>query len=383
MLYCDKYMKFERLAKQKVLSSLQPGKVVMLYGPRQVGKTTILKEIAAEWSGTCKFVNAEETIIAKYFAENSVASIQSFIGQNKLIIIDEAQSIPEIGRRLKLMVDHFPNLMVIASGSASFSLAQQVGEPLVGRQKVVSMFPVCAQEIVASRDQVLYRDALEQFLLYGSYPELINLPGVDEKRQYLTTIVDGYLFRDILALQDVRNAKKMRDLLTLIAYQIGKEVSHNELANALGLNAATVFRYLDLLEKSFVIINIRGFSRNLRKEVTKTGRYYFYDNGIRNAIVNNFNTLSLRNDVGELWENYLVMERLKKQSYQDLYSNNYFWRTYDHQEVDFVEERDGKLYGFEFKWGDKKVKPPKDWTGTYDNASFTVINRDNFLEFVL
>lgn len=209
-----------------------------------------------------------------------------------------------------------------------------------------------------------------------------RLQSKEKKVEYLSELVDSYLYRDILEIEDIRNPKKIRDLLTLLAFQIGREVSLNELANNLDLHADTVFRYLDLLEKSFVLVNVRGFSRNLRKEVSKTSRYYFYDNGVRNALINNFNPLSLRNDIGELWENYIVMERIKKQSYETIYSNNYFWRTYDQKEIDWVEERDGKIFGFEIKWGGKIPKVPTLWKKTYPNSEYEIINKDNYLKFI-
>ena len=218
--------------------------------------------------------------------------------------------------------------------------------------------------------------------MYGSYPEVLTAKNMDEKREYLITLRDSYLLKDILELENIKNSSKLSDLLKLIAFQIGKEVSLNELSNALGIAKQTVERYLDLLEKSFVIKKVYGFARNLRKEITKTARYYFFDNGIRNAVINNFNDLSTRDDVSSLWENYLFMERLKRQSYYKIFSNNYFWRTYDHKEIDLVEEREGKLFGYEFKWGNKKIKPPGLWFATYKEAEYEVISRKNYIEFI-
>jgi predicted AAA+ superfamily ATPase len=378
-------MIIERLAKKILQNKIQPGKVVLLYGPRRVGKTTLLEDLFKNdpQQDRLLFVNGEQKIIQDDLTGQSVEKLKRFIGNHTLIIIDEAQKIPDIGSNLKLLVDSLPRVAVIASGSASFNLAQEVGEPLTGRKKTITLFPIAASEIIATNGTSYYQENLERLLITGCYPELFTIPNSKDQEEYLRELVDAYLFRDILELDDVRNPKKIRDLITLLAFQIGHEVSLNELANNLNMHNTTVARYLDLLEKSFVIINIRGFSRNLRKEVTKTSRYYFYDNGIRNALINNFNPLALRDDVGMLWENYLVMERLKKQSYTGLSANNYFWRTYDQKEIDWVEEREGKLFGYEFTWGKKSDKPPKDWTIYYPHAEFQLITRENFLKFIL
>ena len=378
--------KIQRVLEKKLPGLLQEGKVLLIYGPRRAGKTTLINDFLATLPepdrGDSLFLSGENRIIQDTFSSQSIESLRSAVGAHRLLVIDEAQHIPNIGLNLKLIVDHIPGIRVFASGSASFALAQQVGEPLTGRKFTVHLYPVWAREIIDAYSELFFRETLERYLIYGSYPELFRLPSDTERARYMNELIDSYLFRDILALENVRNPKKLRDLLTLLAFQIGREVSLSELGTQLELNKQTVFRYLDLLEQSFVILNIRGFSRNLRKEVTKTSRYYFYDNGVRNALINNFNPLSLRDDIGMLWENYLVMERIKKQHYRDIFSNNYFWRTYDQKEVDFVEERDGKLYGHEFTWNEHAKKPPREWLATYSNASFEVITRENYLPFI-
>ena len=245
------------------------------------------------------------------------------------------------------------------------------------------LYPISAAEEIETFDLQFHQSLLEQRLITGSYPELYSISSEPDRHAYLHELVDSYLFKDILELENIRNARKLVDLLTLLAFQVGNEVSISELGNQLELHKNTVSRYLDLLEKAFVIRNIRGFSRNLRKEVTKTSRYYFYDNGIRNAIINNFNLLKRRNDTGMLWENYLVSERIKKQTYSRQYTNNYFWRTYDQKEIDWVEEREGRLFGYEFKYTDKKINAPGQWLKSYDNADFKVINRKNYLDFIV
>ena len=374
----------KRTILEPLKEALQPGKVVILYGPRRVGKTTLLKEIEASLALEGKYVDGEENSVQSALSSGDSLSLQKFLGSTELLIVDEAQQIPQIGKNLKLLVDHFPKLRILASGSASFSLAQQVGEPLTGRKKTLHLFPLSLQELTLElgfeKQPILMR---ENLLIYGGYPEAFIL-SYAKRAAYLKEIVDSYLFRDILALEDIRNAKKIRDLLTLLAFQIGQEVSLSELGNRLDVHKDTVCRYLDLLEKSFVLLNVRGFSRNLRNEVTKTSRYYFFDNGIRNALINNFNPVELRDDIGQLCENFLAMERIKKQSYENILSNNYFWRTYDQQEIDWVEEREGKLFGYEFKWSKNKrnVHAPKKWQTAYPNALFECITPENYQGFI-
>lgn len=370
-----------KLVKQK----LQNNKVLLLYGPRRVGKTTLLNELARDIESIgekVKFVSGENMIVQKELSSQSIEGLKGFAGKADVLIIDEAQKVPHIGLNLKLIVDHIPDIKIIASGSASFALAKEVGEPLTGRKKTLHLYPISAKELIDAYDLTYFQEILESNLILGTYPELFTLQSKDDKKEYLRELVDSYLFRDIFEMEQIRNPKKIRDLLTLLSFQIGREVSLSELGNSLGLHTDTVYRYLDLMEKSFIIVNIRGFSRNLRKEVTKTSRYYFYDNGIRNALINNFNPIDLRNDIGELWENYIIMERIKRQSYQQISSNNYFWRTYDQKEIDWVEERDGILYGYEVKWRPAKSKPPKVWLDTYENARFQLVNKDNYLEFI-
>lgn len=367
----------------KLIQFLQPNKVVVIYGPRRVGKTTILNQVLNSQGKKTLFVDGESDEIKRRLSVGEIGLLKEFVDDNELLIVDEAQKIPEIGKNLKLIVDHIPGIKVIASGSASFELARQIGEPLTGRKWTLKLFPISMRELIKEFGFESHDGFLKnQLLRFGGYPEIFQLPE-KEKGLYMENVVESYLFKDILELEDIRNSKKLRDLLTLLAFQIGNEVSLSELGSQLGLSKSTVFRYLDLLEKSFVLINIRGFSRNLRKEVTKTSRYYFYDIGVRNALINNFNPLHIRNDVGQLWENFIVMERLKKQHYEDLHSNNYFWRTYDQQEIDWVEEREGKLFGYEIKWNPKKVvTAPKSWSETYENSEFTSITNANYLDFI-
>lgn len=375
-----------RIALNKIHEKLEKGKVLVLYGPRRVGKTEILEKLVQDklLGNKVKLLKGEKTLVQNSFSENNPEKMVSFFGKDiEVVIIDEAQKIENIGERLKILVDEYKTLKIIASGSASFVLRNQLGEPLTGRKKNVMLYPLSAGEIIKFSNRQSYLENLEQYLIYGGYPEIYSRTSFEDKKEYLLTLIDDYLFRDILDIERLKNSKKLRDLLTLLAFQIGKEVSLNELSKSLEIHKDTVYKYLDLLEKSFIIINIRGFSRNLRKEVNKTSRWYFIDNGVRNALINNFNSLEQRQDVGQMWENYLVMERIKKQSYDPIFSNNYFWRTYDQKEIDWVEEREGKLFGYEIKWGNKKTKEPKIWKQTYEMAEYKVINRDNFLDFIL
>ncbi len=374
-------MYIPRIALSTLKSYVAKGKVVVIYGPRRVGKTTLLKKYIEDEKDYL-FVSGEDIYIQEFLSSQSIEKLKNFIGDKKLLVIDEAQYITNIGLNLKLIVDHLSDVKVIATGSSTFDLAKQIGEPLTGRKQVIKIYPISQIELNEIENPAEVQSHLETRLIYGSYPEVITLENDDLRKKYLHELISSYLLKDILAFEGIKNSKKIIDLLTLLAFQIGKEVSINELATKLSINKKGVEKYLDLLEQVFVLINIRGFSRNLRKEITKTSRYYFCDNGIRNALINNFNPLQRRDDIGALWENYLVMERLKKQHYKQLWCNNYFWRTYDQKELDWVEEKEGKLFGYEFKWNKKLTKPPKLWLNTYPNASFECINQNNYLKFI-
>ncbi|MBM3197898.1 MAG: ATP-binding protein [Chlamydiae bacterium] len=373
-------MYIPQLPLERLRKAITPGKVMIIYGPRRVGKTTLLKKYM-EQEQNVLFGTGEDFFFQQEFASQSIEKLKDFLGDKTLLVIDEAQFIPNIGVNLKLIVDHIPHIRIIVTGSSTFELTGQVGEPLVGRKVVIPMFPISQMELSFLESLVETKALLESRLLYGAYPEVITLENIVDKRTYLHDLISSALLKDVLALEGVKKSKKLLDLLVLLAFQIGKEVSHSELATQLSLSKGTVEKYLDLLEQVFVLLPIRGFSRNLRKEITKTSRYYFYDNGIRNALINNFNPLALRDDIGALWENYLVMERIKKQSYKDLWSRNFFWRTYDKKELDWVEEREGQLFGYEFKWGTAS-HAPKLWLETYPQASFSCITRENYLSFI-
>lgn len=362
---------------------LSPNKVLVIYGPRRVGKTTLLKNFLKDITEKTLFVNGDDIVVRQYLESQSIQKLRDFIGNHSLLVIDEAQYIKQIGLNLKLIVDHIPDIKVIATGSSSFDLARDIGEPLTGRKYTLKLFTLSQMEISGIEKRHETEANLEARLIYGSYPEVVLMKNNTKRTQYLRELISSYLYKDILSLEGIRYSNKLTQLLQLLAFQIGKEVSHQELGNGLNMSKNTVERYLDLLEKAFVIFKRSGFSRNLRKEITKNHRYYFYDNGVRNALIDNFNPVNLRNDVGELWENYIVNERMKHNEYLGVYTNSYFWRTYDKKEIDLVEERGGKLYGYEMKWKKSKIKIPVDWKKHYPGADFKVINHENYLDFIM
>jgi predicted AAA+ superfamily ATPase len=362
-----------------------PNKVLILLGARRVGKTELIKNyLQTIPNGSYLQLNGEDINDANLLKERSVTNYKRLLHNIGLLVIDEAQTIPDIGLILKLIVDSIEGIKIIATGSSVFDLNNHLGEPLVGRKNTLYLFPLAQMEYSAQENYKQTTENLEQRLLFGGYPELIQYPDWEDKKEYLFEIINSYLLKDILVFEGIKHADKIYDLLRLIAYQLGKEVSLQELANQLQMSKNTVANYLDLLSKVFIIFKVEGFSRNLRKEIVKSSRWYFYDNGIRNGIINNFNRLDSRNDVGDLWENYLASERIKKQNYLKIKTNNYFWRTYDQQELDWLEEKGDQLAGFEFKWNEnKKTKIPTAFAKAYPEATFEVINKSNYLDFIM
>jgi len=363
---------------------LKPNKVLVVYGSRQTGKTTLLKKFLTENEGNFKYRldTGDDVNIQIVLGSGDVKKIMDYAKGYDLIAIDEAQRIRNIGMGLKILVDQLPDIKIIVTGSSSFELAGQIGEPLTGRKTTLTLFTLSQIEMGRLFNDYDLRSRLEEYLIFGSYPEALTSETLQDKKKVLDELVGSYLLKDILELEKVKSSKLLLDLLRLLAFQVGSEVSLSELGKQLGIDSKTVARYLDLFEKSFVIYNLRGFSRNRRKEITSKSKYYFFDNGIRNAIIANFNPLELRDDIGKLWENFLVAERLKKQAYQGIFANNYFWRTWDQKEVDWVEEREGRLFGYEFKWKSKSRKASSAWTDSYPDAALEIINQENYLEFV-
>jgi predicted AAA+ superfamily ATPase len=376
---------FKRAVFDNFSKKVLPNKVLILLGARRVGKTELIKNYLNDIpSEEYLHLNGEDIDDASLLKVRSVANYKRLLANTKLLVIDEAQTIPEIGLILKLIVDSIDGIKVIATGSSIFDLSNKLGEPLVGRKNTIYLFPLAQIEFSEYENYKETTIKLQERLLFGSYPELEKYTDWNEKISYIKEIINAYLLKDILIFDGIKQADKILDLLKLIAFQIGKEVSLQELARQLGMSKNTVESYLDLLSKVFVIYKVTGFSRNLRKEITKSNRWYFYDNGIRNGIINNFTLLENRTDVGELWENYLASERIKKQNYNTTIATNYFWRTYDQQELDWLEEEHGNLHGFEFKWNEnRKVKIPTAFGKAYPDASFEVINKENYLDFIV
>ena len=369
---------------ENLKSLIQPGKVIVVYGARRVGKTTLLRRFIANLEKeTVLFVNGDDITARQFLESQSIEKLKDFVGRHRYLIVDEAQYVQNIGLNLKLVVDHISGIKVIATGSSSFDLAQNLGEPLTGRRFVLKLFPLAQMEISTLEKAHETAANLENRLIYGSYPEVVTLRDNKLREEYLRELIASYLFKDILALEGIRYSDKLVRLLQLLAFQIGNEVSLSELGRQLAMSKNTVERYLDLLEKVFVIFRLTGFSRNLRKEITKNNRYFFYDVGIRNAVVGMFNPLNLRDDTGKLWENYIISELHKHREYHRRSSGFYFWKTYDRKEIDLIEEYSGKLCGYEIKWKKGRVSAPKDWYQNYPQASFRVINQGNYLNYIL
>jgi predicted AAA+ superfamily ATPase len=358
------------------------GKAALIFGPRQVGKTVLIRHILEEFPLKSMLLNGEDYDTIALLEEQSAANYRRLLSGIDLLALDEAQNIPNIGLKLKLMIDEVPGIRIIASGSSAFDLLNKTGEPLVGRSRQFQLAPFSQHEIGSRENALETRQNLETRLVYGSYPEAVLTEDPRQKEAYLKDLVNAYLFRDILALEGLRNDAKIQTLARLIALQTGSEVSYDELSKNLGMSKNTVEKYLDLLSRVFVVYRLGAFSRNLRKELSKAGKWYFYDTGIRNALINNFKPLALRQDTGFLWENYLINERIKTGFNTGLSRNHFFWRTYDGQEIDLIEENGTDLAAFEFKWGSKQAKIPAAFAKAYPDASFKVISRENYQDFV-
>lgn len=366
----------------KINDALKNNKVVVIYGARQVGKTTLVKEYLNTYEGKSAYHTGDDLEFSDAVSKCSLETFKKMFTGLSLIVIDEAQKIENVGRAVKLMVDNMDSVKFILTGSSSFDLANKTGETLTGRKTVLTLYPISQKEILQNTSQFRIEKDLPEYLIYGSYPSVLTAKTYTDKEEKLRELVNSYLLKDILAFNLVKSSKPIRDLLKLLAFQVGSEVSLNELASSLEIDKNTVARYIDLLEKSFVLFSLGGFSRNLRKEVYKSQKYYFYDLGIRNSLISNLNSIDLRDDIGQLWENFLLIERIKRNSYSKSYPNYYFWRTYDKKEIDFLEEHKGKLNAYEFKWSKNKVSTPTEFLNTYKNSNFEVVNKDNYSEFV-
>lgn len=366
--------------EQQIISS---DKIIILYGPRQVGKTTLVRELINRLPYRSLAVNTDELAYQTALSARDLTQMKLVVEGYELLFIDEAQRIPDVGINLKILHDALPNLKIIATGSSSFELANRTKESLTGLTWTYELFPISLGELRQQQNEFQLQQRLEEFLRFGSYPDTLQLANATDKIRYLRELSSAYLYKDVLEMASIRHSDKLRKLLQLLAFQVGSEVSLNELGNALGMSKDTVSTYIDLLEKAFVVFRLSGFNRNLRKEVSKMDKIYFYDLGIRNVVIDNFQPLDLRTDAGALWENFLVIERRKRNAYTSQFANTYFWRTYTGAKLDYVEEANGELTGFEFKFTRKTAKAPASWLDNYPGASFEVINQENYLSFLL
>jgi uncharacterized protein len=365
-----------------LLKDLKPGHVTVLYGARRTGKTVLMQHLYARLSKKkILMLNGEDYDVANLLASRKQSVLSNLVSGYDALFIDEAQNIPGIGASLKLLVDTNPQISVLATGSSAFDLRNQVGEPLTGRSQFWQLFPLSLSEI--TDDFISATRLIPSLLVFGSYPQVYLAHSETDKRAILENIRNGYLLKDVLQADNVKDSLFVMNLLRILAFQIGNDVSYNELASNLKTTVKTVQRYLEILEKAFIIIRLTGFSRNLRKEVTKSPRFYFWDNGIRNAIISQFGPIDLREDKGKLWENFCVAERIKKQTYSRSFSNFYFWRTYDQQEIDLIEEVGGSIQAFEFKYSEKPAKVPRGFATHYPDAIFQTINGENVYVFLV
>ncbi|MBQ6956557.1 MAG: ATP-binding protein [Bacteroidales bacterium] len=358
------------------------GKAIILVGPRQVGKTTLLRELVARSDRRVLSLNCDEPETQAMLTNTNVAKLKGIIGDHKLVVIDEAQKVDNIGLTLKLIVDNIEGVQVVATGSSAFELRNRLNEPLTGRKFEYQMYPISCGEIIDTYGLLEERRTLENRLVYGSYPDIVTHP--EAARRYLTDLTQSYLYKDILSLNDVRKPQLLDRLLQALAFQVGSEVSTNELARTLQTDNKTIDKYIDLLEKCYVIFRLGGLSRNLRTELKRAKKIYFYDNGVRNAIIQQFAPVQMRNDIGALWENFFIVERMKRNHYAGHYCNSYFWRTSLQQEIDLVEEADGAMTAFEMKWNPaKKTLFSKSFLEAYNVKETVVVTPDNYLDYLL
>jgi predicted AAA+ superfamily ATPase len=371
-----------RAIENQMLALKKSNKVVLLFGTRRVGKTFLMQSLAKKLESNFLFLNGEDLEVREIFQRRTVANLKNLTGNYRTLIIDEAQAIPEIGKALKLMIDTQPELTIFATGSSALDLLNQSGEPLTGRMHSFLLYPIAQLELGQSLIEA--RQNLDERLIYGSYPEVLQIADATSKAAYLGQLIQSYLLKDILAYSGIRLSDRILSLLRLIAHQVGSEVSYSELGNQLGMNKATVESYLDLLSKVFILYKLPAYSTNARKEISKNAKWYFFDNGIRNAVINDFRPLGLRNDLGVLWETYVLSERIKKMRYSGSMVQFYFWRNYQQQEIDWIEFENGELRAFEIKYSSvKKVKTPSGFRQNYPSIEVQKVDRDNYLEFIV
>ncbi len=376
-------MEITRVALELVQKKLQPNKVVVLLGARRVGKTKLIEKFIENLNEKYLFLNGDDVESHNLLESQSTANFNRLLGDTRFLVIDEAQEIPNIGKKLKLMVDTIPNLKVLVTGSSAFEINNQIGEPLVGRMKTINLYPISQIEFSKKENYLETINNLEDRLIFGSYPELNKIINREDKISYLKEIVNTQLLRDIFAFEGIKKRDKIIALLQIIAFRTGSEISLESIGRDLQISKNTVEKYLDLFSKVFIIYSVSGFSKNRDNEITKMKKWYFVDNGIRNAIINSFNPLNMREDVGRLWENYLNSERIKKLNYQENHVLDYFWRTHTRQEIDRIEVKNEQIAAFEYKYGKSKSKIPTEFAKSYSDATFEIINQDNYLDYIL
>lgn len=376
-----RYVMIARKLEKTISNQLFKGKAVILVGPRQVGKTTLLEELVRHSDRRVLSLNCDEPEVQTMLSNTNVAKLRAIVGNNELLLIDEAQRVDNIGLTIKMIVDNLKDVQVVATGSSAFELRNRLNEPLTGRKFEYQMFPVSSGEIIDTFGLLEEKRTLENRLIYGSYPDIVMHP--EEARRYLTDLTQSYLYKDILSLDSLRKPQLLDKLLRALAFQVGSEVSTNELARTLQTDGKTVDKYIDVLEKCYVVFRLGGLSRNLRTELKRAKKIYFYDNGIRNAIIQQFAPVNFRNDMGALWENFFISERMKRNHYDGHYCNSFFWRTTLQQEIDLVEECDGAMTAFEMKWNPaKKVLFSKSFLEAYNVKETVTITPDNYLEYL-
>jgi len=374
-----KKIMYSRELENSIKNKIGTGKAIIIVGARQVGKTTLVKHLLKDQEYL--FFDADDPTIRQLLSNPNTEQIRTFLGNYKTVFVDEAQRIEGIGLTLKIITDQFKDVQLIVSGSSSFDLGNKLNEPLTGRKWEYELFPISWEEFEKKEGFIKAEQQIENRIIYGFYPEVLNNQG--KEREIIKNLTSSYLYRDILAFSEIRKPEILDNLLLALSLQVGSEVNYNELAQTIGVNKITIQKYIDILEKGYIVFRLYSFSRNIRNEIKRNRKIYFYDNGIRNMIIGNFNQLKLRADVGSLWENFLIAERIKQNVYKDTFARMYFWRTKQQQEVDFVEEKNGEISGFEFKWNPKtKIKFPETFVKTY-NANTKKIDRKNFREFII
>lgn len=370
-----------RELEEIIRNQLFKGKAIILMGSRQTGKTSLLHTIFAQREDVV-WLNGDDIGVQSTIAQINTDRWRMVIGDKRVLIIDEAQQISDIGLRMKLVTDQIKDVQLIATGSSSFELANRLNEPLTGRKWEYRLYPLSFAEMVRHHGLISERNLLEHRLIYGYYPEVVTSPGDEQK--VLESLTDSYLYKDVLAFGGVKKSSKLTLLLQALAFQVGSQISYSELSRTVGIDAKTVETYIDILEKAYIVFRLSSFSRNLRTELKHSKKVYFYDNGVRNAVISNFSPLQQRTDIGALWENFVISERLKRNEYKRHFCNRYFWRTHSQKEIDYIEEYDGKLHTYEFKYNPRKAASlPKDFGATYPECTFSVITPSNMEEFLL